>query len=131
MFRGTQQGGGGSEFINLTGLFKTKSGKGYVGYVKPQEFYQLRELLDQCERNEQDIMFFVGSGKPGDKVAARLSVAPASGGGASSTSTRRGGGYQPRSSRASGSRSPVTSSPQKENPPKDPLDNFLEDFDNQ
>jgi hypothetical protein len=136
VYKGSTQGGGGSKFVDLTGLFPTKKGTGLVGFLRPQEFDTLLQTIQDASDAGVDLMFFVGKPREGAKESGRLSVSPsnrpseerprsASRGGERTNSQSRGGN-QGRSTTPAAAGRKVT----RENPPKDPLDSFLEEFDN-
>jgi hypothetical protein len=116
-------------------LFPTKKGTGLVGFLRPQEFDALINVINEAADAGVDLMFFVGKPREGAKESGRLSVSPsnrpsedrprsASRGGERQTTTGRAGSGSARTAPAAGRK--VT----RENPPKDPLDSFLEEFDN-
>lgn len=136
MFGGRKQGGGGSEFVTLTGLFKTKSGKGLVGNVKPEAFDTLMKMMEDADEAGTELVFYVGSPRgDSEKVAATLAVtvgkprqetAPSGSRFARKnpgTSSRRG-----ETGAGVGIEAALSRGSDKQNPPKDPLDDFLEDF---
>jgi hypothetical protein len=76
MYKGSTQGGGGSKFVDLTGLFPTKKGTGLVGFLRPQEFDALIAVINEAADQGVDLMFFVGKPREGAKESGRLSVSP-------------------------------------------------------
>jgi hypothetical protein len=138
MYKGSTQGGGGSKFVDLTGLFPTKKGTGLVGFLRPQEFDALIAVINEAADQGVDLMFFVGKPREGAKESGRLSVSPSNRPSEERPRSASRGGERPQQSapRPGGTRGGtgnVQSSGRKvtrENPPKDPLDSFLEEFDN-
>lgn len=131
MYKGSTQGGGGSRFVDLTGLFPTKKGTGLVGFLKPTEFDALVAVINQAADEGVDLMFFVGKPREGAKESGRLSVSPSNRPSEDRPRSASRGGERPRGGPAATAR-PAPAAGRKvtrENPPKDPLDSFLEEFD--
>lgn len=166
MYKGTRQGGGGSEFVTLTGLFPTRRNTGFVGFVSQDAFTTLKNLLRDCEDADVDLLVFVQPNRdrdPESRVWGRLLVTL--GTPRESRNTNRRGparhyGDAPEASRGAGrgrgalrssevygtnrqqsaprlrkqeaipeeAAERVGTTPSKQNPPKDPLDDFLENF---
>jgi hypothetical protein len=84
----------------------------------------IRSILDECEGTGVDLMFFVGDPREGDKSDGRLAIAPSSRPANERPAPPRRQAYQATQSVAA----PRRDNTPKRNPPKDPLDNFLEDF---
>lgn len=155
MFRGQKQGGGGSAFVTLTGLFQSKKGTGLVGSIKPEAFPTIIQMMEDCEAAGTELVMFVAeTTEPGAKTAARLSATvgkpreqASSGGGYGNKGGYRGRGgvqsqrrapaasgygreIQPRhaAKSAGGGLFGGSAASTKQNPPEDPLDSFLEDI---
>lgn len=129
MWGGTKQGGGGSKFVTLTGLFPTKKGTGVIGSIKPEAFDTLGKMMDECAEKGVELVFFVAEDKERrGKAVGYLSVTV---GTPREQSAPRGGwGNRNRNTQPTRSNSGGLfgggQGPSK-NPPKDELDNYLED----
>jgi hypothetical protein len=134
MFRGSKQGGGGSSFVTLTGLFPTKKGTGVIGSIKPEAFDTLGKMMEECFEKNVDLVFFIAEDKERKgKAVGYLSATvgtprePQQKGG-----SRFGNKYgsqqsAPRQSNSGGGLFGGGNSGPSKNPPKDPLDGYLED----
>lgn len=149
MFGGDRQGGGGSEFVGLTGLFKSKSGKSLVGSIGPDAFNTLFQVMKECNDKGVELVFIVsGPGQnqgENSRVAGRLSVVvgsprpegrgqrggPAAGPfGGSPARTTEPVSAAPAKSAAGGNPFAAGVGAKANNPPKDELESFLEGFGN-
>jgi len=78
MWQGSNQGGGGNEFVFLTGLFASKSGKSITGSISPDAFNTLFAMMQDANSKGVDLVFVVsGPGQnagPDSKMKGRLSV---------------------------------------------------------
>lgn len=149
MYGGNKQGGGGSNFVSLTGLFR--SAKGRVGSISPDAFQVIQDIMDDCVAQGTEMMFFIAdedrdaNGKPNPKTAGRLYVTVGrpkqERGGQRHNGPGRGGWNR---GNAGGGRSypqrgqqtaPIGkrdfASKRSNNPPKDELEQFLAKFDEQ
>ena len=141
MFQGQRQGGNDrSGFVSLTGLFETKKKTGYVGSVKTEAFPVLGGLMDEAASKGVDLVFFVGQDKQGGyRLYATVSrPRPEPSDQQEQVRGTRGGYAQQRNS-SPGPVGPSSltnprgiggfSNKTANNPPKDDMDKFLEEFD--
>ena len=133
MFGGQKQGGGGNGMVNLTGLFNTKSGKGVVGYLKPEAFETLYKMMSEAWEKKVDLVFYVApeNNPKLPNMSARLSLA------IGTPRHSKGGGFVGGGSTASSPFSNKLSAPSgpsfgsgksPDNPPKDDIEDFLESY---
>ena len=148
MYGGNKQGGGGSGFVSLTGLFR--SAKGRVGSISPDAFQVIADVMDECAGKDVELMFFISdedrdsNGKPNPRTAGRLYITvgkpkqdrqqPQRKSWGSRGTAQRGGGYAApqhteQNDRALAAPRREFGSKKSNNPPKDELEEFLAKFD--
>lgn len=148
MYGGNKQGGGGSGFVSLTGLFR--SAKGRVGSISPDAFQVIADVMDECAQKDVELMFFIAdedrdsNGKPNPRTAGRLYITvgkakqerlqPQRKQWGNRGQRQAGGGYAAPQHTAQNERAAPTprrefGSKKSNNPPKDELEEFLAKFD--
>lgn len=125
MFGGTQQGGGGKQFVNIAALYPTKKGN-WRGKLEPKGFKVLMQLMKEAFQNDKALVF-IASPDQQRQDRGRLSAIIDDGeaprrktvddefslGGENDTTAATGGDSDP---------APATA---RRNPPKDPIDDLL------
>lgn len=65
----------GRRFVRLTGLFKTQSGRGYSGRMRPEEVKLLVDLIKEARAEGRGLVFFVWRNEGGRGPAWSLTAA--------------------------------------------------------